>query len=77
MEDKISYAVFGKAKEDESFSMFAGWFENYNHVAKLFNECIENPRYKGAQIVERTEHFEIVEQKIKKHDSKEKQNENH
>jgi hypothetical protein len=68
MENKISYAVFWKTKDNEDFDIAAGWFTNYNHAIEDFNMCLKNPRCDAVQLVECTEHFEIIEHKIKEND---------
>lgn len=68
MKDKISYAVFGKIDGNKGFDIVAGWFSDYSYAIKVFNKYSESSHCNAVRLVEKTESFEIITQKVKEND---------
>jgi hypothetical protein len=60
MEDKTTYAVYWRSKNNKEWTSFTPWLESYSDAYEVMSILIENPACLEAAVVERTETFDFV-----------------
>lgn len=61
MDDIITYGVFWKSVwSPTKFASFSAWFSSFDAASEEYEKLLKNPGCIAAELVERTEHFEVI-----------------
>ncbi len=61
MDEIITYGVFWKSTwNPEKFVSFSTWFSDFEDALSEYKNLMQNPNCIAAELIERTENFEVI-----------------